>query len=165
MPDAARDRTSDLAHYIVANTSSSDLCEIKLCKIMWFSDVLHYRRHGKTISGQASYVRQATGPVPNEMHPALDDILSGKSASAVSFEDEEMRTIHETISDVMPRTAQEVSEATHDKLWESLLDGEQMSVAAAAVIPETVTAEDLALVRENATRFDHVLHSEAENRI
>lgn len=66
------DKTGKVVHYIVGHTEPSLLGATKLNKVMWHADVLHYRRYGKTITGQMSYVRLQNGPVPNGIYQTLE---------------------------------------------------------------------------------------------
>ena len=70
------DRTKAVAHYIIARSKPEMLGATKLNKVMWFADVLAYRMTGQTITGQASYQKQAHGPVPNNIVIAVRSLLT-----------------------------------------------------------------------------------------
>ena len=161
MPDVQipGNRTEKLIHYIVAHTKAYHLGAIKLSKVMWHADVLHYRRHGRTISGQESYERKSWGPVPNNFTEAIDTLKNGglieeKSAPIYSFARREfhsreparpswfskgeLETIHESILAVVPLTASNASQKTHGPIWKELSNGEQIPIPAAAIVPSRV---------------------------
>ncbi len=169
-----QDKTEKVAHYIIAHTRSSQLGATKLCKVMWHADVLHYRRYGQTISGQRSYVRMDNGPVPNGIYKVLDSLKASKKIferqiptsagnrreflhverpEASWFIPEEIETLHEAIDFFVRLSAQEASERTHGPLWDELLNGQQMPIRAAAVIPSNVLPEDIELALERKAEF------------
>jgi Protein of unknown function (DUF4065) len=122
--------------------------------VMWRADVIHYRRHGTTVTGQKSYIRMPQGPVPNFVHECLSELkaegkiaeqtvetLSGvrrqfvwlEKRSAVDFAPTEVEVLHEAIDLVCAMTAARASEQTYDCLWDEIENGQQISVRAAAV--------------------------------
>ena len=186
MQNSVRERTGQVAHYIIDNTGSSELGKTKLCKMMWFADLLQYRRCGKTVTGQSEYVRMPKGPVPQDMFPILDELIAGgtvfsqkvmlpngyvrhelialEAADHDQFEPAELHAIQKAIATIAPLTAEQASESTHDALWDSLFNGEPMSVAAASIVPGEVTPEEMAFVHANSERFSDE-HCAAEGRI
>jgi len=167
-------KTRRVAHYIISHTQPWQLGATKLCKVMWYADVLHYRRHGHSVSGQKSYVRMDNGPVPNDIYQALESLMKSKKiverrtptpvgdrkeflhlerAEASWFSPEEVETLHESIDAIVPLSAKEASERTHGPIWEELANGEQMPIRAAAVIPSDVLPGDLAFALEHKAAF------------
>jgi hypothetical protein len=130
-----RHRTSQLAHYIIDNRGAPNLGKTKLFKMMWFADLLHYRRCGETISGQTAYVRMPKGPVPNEIYPILDELADRKvifnrrvlfpngharheltaiePANPEPFSSSELHTIQQAIAAVAPLTAERCKSKTN----------------------------------------------------
>ncbi len=170
----SKHKTRKVAHYIIAHTEPSQLGATKLYKVMWYADVLHYRRYGETISGQVSYVRMDKGPVPNGIYEALDSLKDNqtvfeqqtpapvgnrreficlKRAEASWFSSTEIETLHEAIDVIVRLSAKEASNRTHGPIWEELLNGEQMPVRAAAVIPSDVSPEDIELALDHKAEF------------
>ena len=128
-------RTSDLAHFIIGSTNPGELGKTKLFKTMWWADVLHYRRYGKTVSGLSAYVRMPKGPVPRNIYPILDGLKAGGKilerqvnlgdavrhefiaiapADPDRFTSREIQSIYRAIEAVRPLTAAQASEMTHD---------------------------------------------------
>jgi hypothetical protein len=60
-------RVAAAAHYVVAKAESSTLGYIKLNKILWYSDLEHYRWHGTSITGLREYSRIPQGPFSKDM--------------------------------------------------------------------------------------------------
>ena len=168
---SSTERTEQVIHYIIEH-SRSDLGATRLCKVMWRADLRHYRRHGETISGQDSYVRRPRGPVPNGFHDALRSLEQHKAirkkrvavfnftrhefhvlkrSNKNWFSESAQEALQEAIDAITPLRSQEASEDTHDSLWEELEDGEQMPIAAAAIIPAEVRPEDISWARQEKT--------------
>jgi len=172
--NSTHERTKQVVHYIISHTDPAQLGATKLAKIMWHADVLHYRRHGKTISGQMSYIRRDHGPMPHGMYEALDSLKRNEKiverpvatfggtrreffdverANAGWFTPHEVETILEAISTVAPLTATEASERTHGPLWNELRNGEQMSIRASSIVSSEVLEEDVEWALENKEAF------------
>lgn len=168
---ASRERTKQVIHYIIEHTSP-DLGATRLCKVMWRADLHHYRRHGETISGQDSYVRMPRGPVPNGFHDALRSLEKReairkkpvtvfnftrhefhvlKQSNKKWFSESAQKALQEAIDAITPLRSQEASEDTHDSLWEELEDGQQMPIAAAAIVPAKVLPEEIRWARQERT--------------
>ena len=174
-PDRHDEKIEKIAHYIVSHTEPWQLGVTKLFKIMWHADVLHYRRYGKTISGQKSYIRMDNGPIPNGIYDALDSLKSSgkiaerpaptpvgyrreffdlERAEASWFSAEEIETLHEAITFITPLSAAEASRRTHGPIWDDMLNNQQMPIRAAAIIPSDVFPEDIEWALENKEAFN-----------
>ena len=170
-----RGRTARVAHYIITHTRPEKLGAVKLNKVMWHADVLHYRRYGETVTGQISYVRMDMGPVPHDMRLILDElktagkIVEKKTPTPVGerrefvclqrakgdmFSALEIETLHEAMRDIVHLSAREASNRTHGPIWKVLDNGQDMPVQAAAVIPSEICPEDIEFAMENKERFD-----------
>ncbi len=170
------DKTGKVVHYIVGHTEPSLLGATKLNKVMWHADVLHYRRYGKTITGQMSYVRLQNGPVPNGIYQTLealkdDGAIVERSAPTPAgtrreffdatrpdpswFEPEEVETLHEAIRFIVPLSAAQASNRTHGPIWEELSNNQQMSIRAASVIPSELRPDEIEWALENSDAFNY----------
>jgi len=170
---SVRENTGLLAHDIIDN--SQKFGKTKLYKAMWQADLLHYRKYGETITGQDSYVRMDNGPVPHDMYAILNELqekklvferkvhlfsgyvrhefISLEDADPASFSKEQLHSTQKAIQIISPLSAKRASSLTHDALWSSLYNGEEMSIKAAAVVPSEVTPEDIAFVQMHSERF------------
>jgi hypothetical protein len=163
-------RLAPLVHYVIWKCDPSELGAVKLNKILWFSDLEFYRRTGRSITGAASYVKQQFGPVAKGIPSALK-ALEEKRIIVKSSENYYGRpkTMYVALTrpDLSPFTADEIavvdmiadavcnkhtavsiSRLTHDPLWEETAIGDDMSVAAASIIPGEATAEDVDWARK-----------------
>ncbi|WP_038162482.1 Panacea domain-containing protein [Verrucomicrobium sp. BvORR106] len=73
----ADDKLAELILHI-SKKAENDLYfgAIKLNKILFYADFLHYQRYGKPITG-ATYMRLPNGPVPRRLVPVRDDLIAG----------------------------------------------------------------------------------------
>ena len=76
-------RLAALAHYVIWRCDPADLGAVKLYKILWFADLEHYRRTGRTITGSTAYIKRQYGPVPRGVMSALETLEhEGKIATS-----------------------------------------------------------------------------------
>lgn len=163
-------RTRDVVHYVVSHTAASKLGAVKLNKVLWRADVVHYRRHGRTVTGQSSYIRMPQGPVPNHITEVIKELKDqGKITerlaetpvgtrrefvwlerlSPVHFSGTEVEALHEAIDMVCMQAAARASDQTHDALWKEIPDGAQIPIRAAAVSIGELEPDDIAWAIEN----------------
>jgi hypothetical protein len=167
MPDRHRDnRLAALAHYVIWKCDPASLGRTKLNKILWFADVDHYRRTGKTITGATTYTKLQHGPVPKGIVDALEALkqegkvsestanhygypkamfLSLVRPTLAAFDADEIATV-DMVAEIICRkyTAASISRLTHDAFWDESEIGEDMEIGAGAVIPGEATPEDIA---------------------
>jgi hypothetical protein len=164
MPDAAASaRLSEVAHYVIAHCAPEKLGATKLNKVLWYSDVLFYRLHGRTITGQEAYEKRQFGPVPKNINGILHGLkAAGKiqerqnptpagprrefvwlePAAISNFSAEEVDILRDVMSQICDgHSAASISELTHDALWDETEIGQDMSVRAGAVLPAEITPE------------------------
>lgn len=162
-------RLKDMVHYVVRHTTPERLGATKLNKVLWFADVMHYRLHGRTISGATTYQKNHYGPTPEGIGHVLSELKkdgaiaergsmtpAGPRREYVWLEDvdasvftaEEVDTILQVIEWATQMSAKEISDLSHDTLWEETPLGCAISVAAASVSPGEPDDEDLAWARQ-----------------
>lgn len=118
---------------------------IKMNKVLFYSDFLWYARHGKSITG-VTYLKEDYGPAPHGLLP-VQESLEREGAATVErrpvfpkgkvekrlvpkreavltdlFQPEQIAFVDEVITWLMPATAKDVSDATHDHLGWRLAD-------------------------------------------
>lgn len=173
--ESAYERLTKMVHFVVQHTPPEKLGAVKLNKVLWFADLMYYRLHGRTISGETSYRKLQYGPVPNDMVGILADLKRRQfiaereaqtpvgsrrefvwleAVDTSGFDPAEIDTLRDVIEWASPMSAKEISELTHDDLWEESADGAQIPVAAAAVIPGKVSDDDLRWAEEVLSEFD-----------
>jgi hypothetical protein len=161
-------RLAALAHYVIWKCEPSDLGAVKLNKILWFSDLEHYRRTGQTITGATTYTKLQHGPVPKGILRALSALeAESKIARATenyygrpktmflalarpdlaAFDADEIATVDMIAELICRHTAASISRLSHDVLWDETEIGTDMSIGAGSVLPGEATAEDLEWAR------------------
>ncbi|MEN9314246.1 MAG: hypothetical protein RIS35_639 [Pseudomonadota bacterium] len=163
-------RLKDMVHYVVRHTAPEKLGATKLNKVLWFADVMHYRLHGRSISGSSAYQKNHFGPTPDGINEVIAELKRDSSiaerrsmtpagarreyvwladADASAFTADEVDTIQQVIEWATPMTAKEISDLSHDALWEETELGCAISIAAASVSPSEPDEEDLAWARQS----------------
>jgi len=149
------ERLPALVHHIVTLCEPEELGKTKLAKILWFADVAHYRRTGRTLTGATAYRRKPRGPLHADFYPALAELertgrivqrhnptpagarhefFSLTDPDLSAFSAEEIALVDRIVARVKRMSAAGVSDRSHDVLWEETPDGSWMSVGAAAVV-------------------------------
>jgi len=129
---------------IIELAGENGIGAVKLDKCLIISDALHKALYGDSLTG-AAYIKHKYGPVPgkeayniiqgmimsgdievfNEMvspgkyennHYLCPDLKAPKE----SFSDEEFNIISWVVSTVMPMTAQQISEISHDRYYHNI---------------------------------------------
>lgn len=148
------DRFSQLVSMVISNCDDpKTLGATRLNKILWFSDVEHYMATGKSISG-ASYIKRKRGPVPATILKTLESLESSgvisiqepqeqyavREFKSIADVDESMFTdIEKSIANDISKeirsnyTATEISDLSHDTIWEAAFDGEEIPLQATLV--------------------------------
>lgn len=134
--------------YIIAyfqnNYKISDLGLIKLNKILWFADKIFMYKHYKSITEQ-EYIRNPYGPVVKKMEKILKKLetqgyikthkisragmiqtcfLCLKEPDLKNISAEEISIIDSVITELAFKSAKELSQETHDELWECTKNGD-----------------------------------------
>jgi hypothetical protein len=158
-------RLPELVHYLIWRCDPAYLGATKLNKICWYSDLDAYRTLGHTITGASDYIRLQFGPTPKGVHNVIEQ-LSTKGQIAVSKENFYGRPKTMYLSQVKPdigafsseeiaivdaiaeiicsnHSATSISHISHDALWEEIELGADIPIAAAAVMPGEITADDV----------------------
>ena len=147
------DKFKALVHFVIEECDPKQLGAVRLNKILWFSDVMAYRTTGETISG-TKYVKRPRGPVPAAVVKTLEDLktegrISGRGAverydvrefSSLSnadtnlFSNVEMTIVKNIAKDICNNyTAGEISDLSHDVVWEAAAEGEEIPMCATLV--------------------------------
>ncbi len=171
-PSTDVDRLASAAHYVIARTEPSKLGATKLNKILWYADLEHYRKTGRSLTGAQSYVRLPRGPVPHCIDEALarlkaDERIVERIARVHDYDRREFVWLQEPdlsafdanqidllnvyIDLIKDMTAEKISAITHeDGLWKELDNGEPMPLGAGAVVPRVPTERELVWAMEQS---------------
>jgi len=167
-----------MAHHVIAGSDPSRLGSIRLNKILWYADTIHYRATGQSMSGE-TYVKRQYGPVPEHVLRALgkleeeDAIVIRKRTrfglpmtDFVSMVDPDPKALtpEETalLDDVREyicteHTAGSISQMSHDQIWEAANMGERIPLAASLVaVPGEPTTEMIRWATSVRDRYEAV---------
>ena len=132
--------------YIINKINKQELGNVKLNKILWFSDLEKCKNEAYTITGE-TYIKQNYGPVAKHLPSILRELE--KIDKAITIEREtpdsmllytpvkkadtnlfknDIKYIDETIEKLRHMKSKDISKLTHTKLWESLNIGEVIPV-------------------------------------
>lgn len=147
----ATDKFKALVHFVVheCRESPARLGAIRLNKTLWYTDVAAYQASGASVTSE-TYVKRRMGPVPAHILPVIRDLAeegkilvqepegqydSRKFISLVEphpgvLSDDERSLAKHVLSVVLGYTANGISEATHDIIWEAAEDGEEIPMYA-----------------------------------
>lgn len=163
------DKLSAVAHYVIARTEPHELGATKLNKVLWFADCLAHERMGRSITGLTEYRRLEQGPVPDGLDNLLvrmesqgliaqrmvqgpryarKEFFSIKDPSLEQLDAAEVDVLHLVIDFVRPKTAREISDLTHDALYEETPPLGWMKVSAGSVRLGEVGSEQLSWAEE-----------------
>ena len=155
------DKFAALVHHIVHSCDPKQLGAIRLNKALWFIDVLAYQMRGESVTGE-TYRRRQFGPVPGSIMPVLDNLESnGKIAiqqAGYAYETTKFFSLEEpdanalttgekhlasvVLDGLLERSANAISERTHDVIWRAARDGKEIPLYATLVaVPGEVTPE------------------------
>lgn len=154
----------NLVHYICWKCSDnpSRLGSVKLNKALWLADLSAYYNTGNSLTG-ARYVKRQFGPVPRAILPTLQELerdgiieirnvrhyqyqkkeFSVKSPPAKFLTDLERKIVDEVIGIVCDQhTATSISELSHDHIWKSAKEGEDIPAFTVFAVPGDITDEE-----------------------
>ncbi|WP_052316059.1 Panacea domain-containing protein [Desulfomonile tiedjei] len=158
------ERLKELVHYIC------DICKnesafgaTKLNKILWYLDTFAFLKFGKSLSGSTKYVKRQYGPVPQRILTVLEELEAEKAILIEEreyykgiirnyivlkapdeevFTAEEKELINDMAQTVCRRTAKEISDLSHNAVWETAKNGEEIPLYAVLAVPDKITSKD-----------------------
>lgn len=165
------EKFKNLVLYICNKCEPKELGSTKLNKVLLYSDMLSYLYRENPITGEV-YVKRQFGPVPkhilqilneleqsglivirNDVYHGYDkrDYIPTKKPDLSMFTGEDISLVDAVIEWVCKQTAKEVSEASHNRIWELAEIGEEIPYEAflASEIGE-IDKEDIEWAMENA---------------
>ena len=147
----ATEKFKALVHFVVheCRESPARLGAIRLNKTLWYTDVAAYQSAGASVSSE-TYVKRRMGPAPAHILSTIRELSDeGKilvqepegqydSRKFISLlepdpgvlSDDEKGLAKHVLSVVLGYTANGISEATHDIIWEAADDGEEIPMYA-----------------------------------
>lgn len=131
----------------------SQLCSVKLHKILWYTEILALRQLGKTIVGE-TFRKEQFGPFSTHLNEVIADLEGSGLLTVRKAEDEfetdeyvgkgqpdhaaltddQWRILDQTMKQIVEdHTAGSISEKSHGPIWEAVELHELMPVSAAAL--------------------------------
>ena len=159
-----RDRFKNGVHFVISRCDPTDLGNVKLHKILYFADFLHFMNHGTPLTG-VDYLKQQFGPTARHLGSVLEELTNEGRVRVstrkfygfdkkdfISLEDpapskignDAQALLIDVIDFVCGRSAKEISELSHDRAWEAACMGERIPYAAVfGLQPVEVTEENI----------------------
>lgn len=147
---------------------------IKMNKVLFFSDFLHYARYGSAITG-AEYAKHPLGPAPRGIRRVEQELIANAEADMAVvwsnastqkmlfakrpadlslFSGSEIAQVEAVIETLSGRTAMEASEISHLwRGWQVAQDKETIPYAAAFLFNGPVTEDDILLAKHVANNL------------
>jgi len=149
--EMATEKFKALVHFIVHQCLDrpGKLGAIRLNKALWYTDVIAYKVAGVSVTGE-KYVKRARGPVPAHILATLRELdaegkiiirepehqydarkyLSLQNPNMEILSDAERDLARSIVEAVCGFSASEISELTHDIVWEAAAEGEEIPMCA-----------------------------------
>ena len=182
-----RRKFKQVVHYICAHCDADKLGNIKLHKILYFADMMHFSSKGKPLTG-VDYLKQRFGPIARHLTSALSDLqaegkldvrtrdyfgfqkkdyVSVAPLEALSITNEEAELLQDVIAFVCEHSAKTISDLSHDLTWQIAKLGERMPYAAVEGWgPSVVSDRDVELATTEARRIRPLIEAERrESRV
>ncbi|MGE0407667.1 MAG: Panacea domain-containing protein [Amphiplicatus sp.] len=155
-----RDKFCAVVHYICSKCPD-ELGNVKLHKIMYFADMLHFMAMGRPLTG-VDYLKQSFGPVARHLTQTLkkleaDGLIRIETQDYFGFEKKryvslaspsfkfsnlEVQLLEDVIEFVRGHSARAISELSHDAAWKAADAGERIPYAAAYGLQAGEISED-----------------------
>lgn len=169
-----REKLLAVIHYVCEKLPTAELGRVKLHKILYFSDMLHFAATGRPLTG-VEYRKQPFGPVARHLIWALrtleengcievrrrtyfgfpkDDFIVLRPSDRSRLSELERHLVDDVADFVCGRSAREISELSHNAAWESAAVGERLPYFTAFNLsPVEVTDDDVAWGESEARRI------------
>lgn len=153
-----------LVHFIIhqCRKNPDKLGSIRLNKVLWFTDMFAYQINGVSVTGE-TYIKREKGPVPATILATLEGLVAD---GAIEIQDprwdfdsrkfisklkpntrllgkEECELALDILGQVCDNSANEISEMTHDRVWEAACEGEEIPLYATLVAGKAALTDDV----------------------
>jgi hypothetical protein len=147
----ATEKFKALVHFMVheCREHPGRLGAIRLNKALWYTDVVAYKMNGVPVTGE-TYVKRKHGPVPSHILATLRALqeegkilirepehqydprkfLALASPEPAHLSDDERELARSILDLVCGYSANEISELTHDIIWNAAAEGEEIPMYA-----------------------------------
>ncbi len=157
-------KLKDVVLYVCNKCSEEDLGNVKLHKILYFADMLHFLGTGKPLTG-VDYQKQNYGPVARHLSWATNELAREGALKIVKrdyygykkidysvlqtnlssrLSNYETHLLEDVIQFVCEKSAKEISELSHMAPWEAAEMGETIPYYSAfGLLPATLSDADV----------------------
>jgi hypothetical protein len=169
-----RAKLLDVVHYICATVPPAKLGRVRLHRILYLADMLHFVATRRPLTG-VEYQKQPFGPFARHLSWALGalrekgaieinrrdyfgfpklDFIVQKPFNSSRLSPDQLRLLDDVIDLVCEGRAREMSELRPDAAWEALAIGERIPyLSSFQLYPVPVTDEDVAWAEEEARKI------------
>lgn len=179
----SKEKFKALTHYIINQCvdNPAKLGAVRLNKALWYADMFAYQSNGVSISGER-YLKRPKGPVPATILATLRELkddgyilirepehrydprkyISLQSANSDLLSEDDKGLVAEVLKFVCDQTANEISDLTHDDIWDAALEGEEIPLYATLASGKGEITKDIkAWAQEKITEIDSIAAHEA----
>lgn len=174
-----REKLKDVIHYVCGRCEPAELGNVKLHKILYFADMLHFNETMRPLTG-VEYLKQPFGPTARHLSAAVAELeredrirvserlfYGYRKKDYVSLQPPRLDRIgnaipliEDVIAFVCSRTAKEISELSHNAPWQAAEIGEVLPYfTALGMEPGEVSDDDLAWATAEAERLKPEIES------
>ncbi len=161
-------------HFVCNACNPEELGRLKLHKILYYADFLHYLDTGAPLTGE-DYVKQQFGPAARHLNKALRDLqaegllevrvhpfyghekqefISLQVPASNRLTIRETALLREVTGFVCRHAASEMSELSHSEPWQSAKTGERIPYfSAGELLPYEIGDDDLQWIEGEARRL------------
>jgi len=147
----AGNKFKELVHFMIheCREDPASLGAVRLNKALWFTDLDAYMKRGESITG-ARYVKRRRGPAPSAIVPVLRGLveegainieepefmyeprlyLSLREPECNELTQDDRKAAQHALGFVRNYSAFDLSEITHEEIWEAASEGEEIPLYA-----------------------------------
>ncbi len=175
-PQFDREKLKEAVWLIASHCPGRELGNVKLHKMLYFSDMLYFLREGRPITG-VEYLKQQFGPTARHLTAAIAGLQQDGKLRVEEHEyygyykkqyvsllpyvperltADEQALILDVADFVRGHTAQEISELSHNAAWEAAELGEALPYfTALRLLPDELTDDDRTWAIDSARQYAH----------
>lgn len=180
-----RDKFRDVVLHICNRCEPRDLGNVKLHKILYLADMMHFVSTGRPLTG-VDYIKQRFGPTARSLSATLDALARDGAIrietvdyfgfarkqfvplqqSNARLTNAELELLDDVIEFVHGRSAKAISDLSHNAAWNAAEMGERIPYASAyGLMPVEITDADMAEAIEDARRIQPLIEAEARAKV
>lgn len=166
-----REKFKEAIWFLTSYCPPDELGNVKLHKMLYFSDMLHFLQEGKPLTG-VEYLKQQFGPTARHLTTAIDElsrshVIDIKTVDYHGFfkkeyrplvefraerlSEDEISILRDVADFVRGKTAKEISEISHNAAWDAAAMGEVIPYfTALRLVPTEINESDRTWAREIA---------------